>query len=164
MSSESSEKETFRGLLMLVGGMAATVIIAVIAAISISPHKKNVVVDEAAVDQRIAPVGQVTIAAATSGAGVVRTGEQLYQAACSACHGTGAAGAPKMGDNAAWAPRLAQGLSGLLKSATNGKNAMPPKGGTDASELELARAIVYMANKSGGSLKEPAEPAEPAEK
>jgi cytochrome c5 len=159
MSSESSEKETFRGLLMLVGGMAGTVIIAVIAAISISPHK-NVVVDEAAVDQRIAPVGQVTIAAATGGAGVVRTGEQLYQAACTACHATGAAGAPKLGDNAAWAPRLAQGLSGLLKSVTNGKNAMPPKGGADASELELARAIVYMANKSGGSLKEPAAPAE----
>jgi cytochrome c5 len=154
MSSESSEKETFRGLLMLVGGMAGTVIIAVIAAIIISPHK-NVVVDEAAVDQRIAPVGQVTIAAATGGAGVVRTGEQLYQAACTACHATGAAGAPKLGDNAAWAPRLAQGLSGLLKSTTNGKNAMPPKGGADASELELARAIVYMANKSGGSLKEP---------
>lgn len=156
MSSESSEKETFRGLLMLVGGMAGTVIIAVIAAIIISPHK-NVVVDEAAVDQRIAPVGQVTIAAATGGAGVMRTGEQLYQAACTACHATGAAGAPKLGDSTAWAPRLAQGLSGLLKSTTNGKNAMPPKGGTDASELELARAIVYMANKSGGSLKEPAE-------
>ena len=150
----SSEKETVRGLLMLVGGMAGTIIIAVIAALSISPHK-NVVVDEAAVDQRIAPVGQVTISAATGGAGVARTGEQLYQAACIACHATGAAGAPKLGDNAAWAPRLAQGLGGLLKSATNGKNAMPPKGGTDASELELARAIVYMANKSGGSLKEP---------
>jgi cytochrome c5 len=151
----SSEKETVRGLLMLVGGMAGTVIIAVIAALSISPQK-NVAVDEEAVNHRIAPVGQVMIAAATGGAGVARTGEQLYQAACVACHATGAAGAPKLGDNAAWGPRLAQGLSGLLKSSINGKNAMPPKGGSDASELELTRAIVYMANKSGGSLKEPA--------
>lgn len=151
----SSEKETVRGLLMLVGGMAGTVIIAVIAALSISPHK-NVAVDEEAVNHRIAPVGQVAVMAAAAGTGVERTGEQLYQAACVACHATGAAGAPKIGDNAAWAPRLAQGLSGLLKSATNGKNAMPPKGGSDANATELAHAIVYMANKSGGNLKEPA--------
>ncbi|TAJ23148.1 MAG: c-type cytochrome [Rugosibacter sp.] len=118
-------------------------------------HRQEVV-DEEAVNQRIMPVAQVSIAAASGSTGVERTGEQLYQAACIACHSTGAAGAPKLGDNTAWAPRLKLGLSGLLKSAILGKNAMPPKGGSDATETELAHAIVYMANKSGGSLKEPA--------
>lgn len=155
MSSEnSSEKDTLRGMLLLVGGMATTVVIALIAATSISP-RKPVTVDEEAVNRRIAPVGQVTLKVAAAGGGTERTGEQLYQAACSACHVTGAAGAPKLGDNGAWAPRLGQGLDGLLKSVINGKNAMPPKGGADATETELARAIVYMANQSGGKLKEP---------
>ena len=72
------------------------------------------------------------------------------------CHGSGALGAPKVGANADWAPRLSKGLDGLLKAAVNGIRAMPAKGGVaDATDAELARAIVYMANKSGGSLKEP---------
>ena len=141
-------------MLLLVGGMVITITIALSAATSISP-RKPAAVDEEAVNRRIAPVGQVTLKAVAAGGGGERTGEQLYQAACSACHMTGAAGAPKLGDNGAWAPRLGQGLSGLLKSVINGKNAMPPKGGSDADETELARAIVYMANQSGGKLKEP---------
>jgi len=147
------ENDTIRGFIYLVVATLATIAIAIAAAISLT--RRQEVVDEEAVSQRILPVAQVSIAAASGGAGVERTGEQLYQAACMACHATGAAGAPKLGDNAAWAPRLKQGLSGLLKSALNGKNAMPPKGGSDATETELAHAIVYMANKSGGSLKEP---------
>lgn len=148
------ENDTIRGFIYLVVATLTTVVIALVTAISLT-HRQEVV-DEEAVNQRILPVAQVTIAAASGGAGVERTGEQLYQATCVACHGTGAAGAPKLGDNAAWAPRLKLGLSGLLKSAIMGKNAMPPKGGSDATETELAHAIVYMANKSGGSLKEPA--------
>jgi cytochrome c5 len=157
MSSENSsakDTDTKRGMIMLVVGMIAIIITALIAATIVAPHK-TVSTDEEAVNQRIAPVGQVTLMAAAASSGGDRSGEQLYQAVCAACHGTGAAGAPKMGDNGAWAPRLKQGLDGLLKSALNGKNAMPPKGGSDATEAELARAIVYMANKSGGSLKEP---------
>jgi cytochrome c5 len=146
------ENDTIRGFIYLVVATLATVAIAVIAAINLT-HRPEVV-DEEAVNQRILPVAQVSIAAVTGAAGAERTGEQLYQTTCMACHATGAAGAPKLGDNAAWAPRLKQGLDGLLKSATMGKNAMPPKGGSDATETELARAIVYMANKSGGNLKE----------
>jgi cytochrome c5 len=114
-------------------------------------------VDDEGVAQRIQPVGRVEFAAAAAAASGPRTGEALYKSACSACHQTGAAGAPKLGDKAAWGPRLAQGLDGLLKSALNGKNAMPPKGGSDASEFELARAIVHMANQSGANFSEPAE-------
>ncbi len=148
------ENDTIRGFIYLVVATLTTVTIALVTAISLT-HRQEVV-DEEAVNQRIMPVAQVSIAAASGGAGVERTGEQLYQVTCVACHGTGAAGAPKLGDNAAWGPRLKLGLSGLLKSAIMGKNAMPPKGGSDATETELAHAIVYMANKSGGSLKEPA--------
>ncbi len=115
--------------------------------------------DDEAVATRIQPVARVELAAAATAAKGSRTGEELVKAACAACHDSGAAGAPKIGDKAAWAPRLAQGLDGLVKSATNGKNAMPPKGGADANEIELTRAIVFMANKSGASFKEPKEAA-----
>lgn len=61
-----------------------------------------------------------------------------------------------MGDNAAWAPRLGLGLDGLTKSAIAGKNAMPARGGgADLTDEEIARAIAFMANKSGASFKEP---------
>jgi len=114
-------------------------------------------VDDEAANSRIAPVARVELAAATAGAAAgARSGEQIYKATCSACHDAGVANAPKLGDKAAWAPRIALGLAGLVKSATAGKNAMPPKGGSDANEAELARAIVYMANKSGASFKESA--------
>ncbi|OHC62378.1 MAG: hypothetical protein A3H93_06440 [Rhodocyclales bacterium RIFCSPLOWO2_02_FULL_63_24] len=113
--------------------------------------------NEEAANSRIAPVARVELAAPSAGAaGGERSGEQLYKAICSACHDAGVANAPKLGDKGAWAPRIALGLDGLLKSAIAGKNAMPPKGGSDANDTELARAIVYIANKSGGNLKEPA--------
>lgn len=105
----------------------------------------------------IQPVARVVLGAAGGVAKADKTGEQVYQAACIACHGSGAAGAPKTGDSAAWAPRLGAGLDGLTKSAVAGKGAMPPRGGNpDISDLELARAIVFMANQSGAKFKEPA--------
>jgi cytochrome c5 len=109
--------------------------------------------DEEAANARILPVAKVELAAAAPKAAAgSRSGEELYKGVCGACHDTGAAGAPKMGDNGAWAPRLKLGLDGLTKSAIAGKNAMPPKGGSDATDAELARAIAFMANKSGASF------------
>jgi cytochrome c5 len=103
----------------------------------------------------IAPVARVQVAAVVADTGP-KTGEQVVTAVCSGCHGTGAAGSPKIGDNAAWAPRIGKGLDGLLKSAVEGLRAMPAKGGNpNLSDLELTRAIVFMANKSGASFKEP---------
>ena len=105
----------------------------------------------------IQPVAKVEVVAAAVSTGP-KTGEQVVQAVCGACHGTGAAGSPKIGDKAAWGPRIGQGLDGLMKSALNGKNAMPAKGGNpNLSDLEIGRAIVFMANQSGASFKEPAE-------
>lgn len=112
-----------------------------------------------AIARRLQPVGTIEIRDASQAA-APKTGEQIYQTVCSACHATGAAGAPKMGDNAAWAPRIAQGWETLVKTATAGKGAMPPRGGAaDLSDFELERAIVYMTDKSGASFPEPKAPA-----
>ena len=78
-------------------------------------------------------------AAATGGAG-----QALFQQVCQACHAAGVAGAPKFGDKAAWAPRIAQGLPALYNSALHGKNAMPPKGGSAASDADVKAAVDYM--------------------
>lgn len=116
----------------------------------------------AAIDQRIAPVASFVLVDANAPK-VLKTGEQVFQAVCTACHTAGVAGAPKVGDTAAWAPRLQTGFEALLATVLHGKGAMPPKGGNPAlSDLEVARAVVYMANKSGGNLPEPPEPQAPA--
>ncbi len=68
----------------------------------------------------------------------------LYSQLCQTCHVAGLAGAPKLGDKAAWAPRLAQGVDGLTASAIKGKGAMPPKGGSAASDAEIKAVVAYM--------------------
>lgn len=108
--------------------------------------------------RRIQPVGAVVLKDA-SGVAVVRTGEQVFGAQCSACHNAGALGAPKVGDTAAWAPRLGQGYAGLLTSALKGKGAMTAQAGGNASDYEIGRAVVYMANQSGAKFDEPPAPA-----
>lgn len=108
-----------------------------------------------AVAARLQPVGRVALGAAAGG-GAIRTGEEIAKALCLACHATGAAGAPKMGDKVAWAPRIAVGLQKLVDSANKGKGAMPPKGGDSSlSDIELARAVAYLANQAGARFKEP---------
>jgi cytochrome c5 len=117
-----------------------------------------------AIAKRLQPVGRVEFGASAAATGP-RSGEDIVKSACLACHQTGVANAPKLGDKAAWAPRIKSGLNGMLAVAIKGKGAMPPRGGVaDLSDLELARAIVNMANQSGGSLKEPAAPKAPAAK
>ncbi|MBL8334434.1 MAG: cytochrome c5 family protein [Rubrivivax sp.] len=106
---------------------------------------------------RIQRVGTVALKDA-SGPAVLRTGEQVYQGQCAACHTSGAAGAPKLGDAAAWGARLATGYEALLNSALKGKGAMAAQGGGDFSDLEIGRAVVYMANQAGGKLAEPKAP------
>ncbi|TQJ95040.1 cytochrome c5 family protein [Achromobacter sp. SLBN-14] len=113
-----------------------------------------------AVARRIAPVAGFELVDANAPK-VFKTGEQVFAAVCTACHTAGVAGAPKMGDNAAWAPFIKAGYDEMLKVALHGKGGMPAKGGNPAlSDYEVARAVVYMANKSGASLEEPAAPAE----
>lgn len=68
----------------------------------------------------------------------------LYQTGCFACHGTGAAGAPKLGDKAAWADRIAKGEDVLLDNAINGLNAMPPRGASSLTDDELKAVVSHM--------------------
>ena len=113
-----------------------------------------------AVTKRIAPVAGFELVDANAPK-VFKTGEQVFAAVCTACHTAGVAGAPKIGDNAAWAPFIKAGYESLLNVALHGKGGMPAKGGNPTlSDYEVARAVVYMANKSGASLPEPAAPAE----
>ena len=91
-------------------------------------------------------------------------GGEVYKAACAACHDSGAAGAPKLGDKAAWAPRIGQGYETLVKHAVQGIRAMPAKGGNpDLDDVEVARAVVLMANEAGAKFKEPEVKAAPAQ-
>ena len=116
---------------------------------------------KAAVDDELAakltqPVAQVELQAAPAAAPGSRKGEDIYASVCGACHESGAAGAPKAGDKAAWAPRLGMGFDGLVKSAAAGKGAMPPKGGAaDLTDNELKRAVAFLANKAGAGFKAP---------
>lgn len=119
-----------------------------------------------AANENIKPIGQVVVAdsSAPAAAAAPRTGAEVYTASCQACHGTGAAGAPKVGDKAAWSPRASKGLDGLLTTATNGLNAMPPKGTCgDCSPEELEAAIRHMLTETGikvaGGDAPPAAPA-----
>lgn len=116
---------------------------------------------EKAIAERIQKIGVVEIRDANR---QLKSGEEVFKAQCSACHMSGAAGAPKFGDVAAWAPRVKTGYEALLTSAVKGKGAMGAQGGGDLETLEIGRAVVYLANGSGGKFDEPkaAPAAEPA--
>jgi cytochrome c5 len=111
-----------------------------------------------AIEARIRPVAGFELSGA-SGPVAARSGEEVYKAVCTACHEAGVAGAPKHGDKGAWSPRIATGLEALVHSALKGKGAMPPQGGGAYSDLEITRAVVYMANDAGASFEEPKAPA-----
>jgi cytochrome c5 len=111
-----------------------------------------------AVAKRLKPVGELAFAdAGGDAAKAPKSGEEVYKSVCTACHASGAAGAPKLGDKSGWAPRLKDGQKKLVATAIRGEGAMPPRGGgADLSDLEVERAVVYMANQAGANFKEPA--------
>ena len=107
---------------------------------------------EAAAAANLQPIGTV-VTVDKSIAPVARTGEQVFNAVCTSCHTAGVLNAPKIDDKAAWEPRVAKGLQGLLASATNGLNQMPARGGDPTiTDQELTDAIVYMTGKVGFDL------------
>lgn len=116
---------------------------------------------EEAVAARIAPVADAGFTLRDANAPKqLLSGADVYKANCAACHDSGAAGAPRTGDNAGWTSRIAKGFDTMVKNAIVGIGAMPPKGGnTDLDDVEVARAVAYMANQSGGKFQEPAAPA-----
>jgi cytochrome c5 len=147
--------------LVVVVALAFLVPIVVIALVTqlVTGGGETVSSDDHGTIERIKPVGNVVLAQASGPKGQM-TGEQVYGQVCKTCHEAGLAGAPKIGDAAAWAPRLKQGEKMLFDHALNGLGAMPPKGGnSDLDPVEVQRAVAYIANRSGGNVKEPPAPA-----
>ncbi len=92
-----------------------------------------------------APVAAAVATAPVAVVAAAGNGEALYKQACQVCHAAGVAGAPKLGDKAAWAARLPLGIDALYNSVANGKGAMPPRGGAQASDADLRAAVEFMA-------------------
>lgn len=137
------------------------VIVGLIAYMAAGSKPVNSSVDpQKAVAERIQKVGSVQIRAANR---TLSTGEEVYKAQCSACHAAGVAGAPKFSDAAAWGPRIKVGFDALLQSALKGKNAMSPQGGGNFSDIEIGRAVAFMANAGGAKFVAPSPAAAPKE-
>ena len=146
---------------MLFGGIAliGTAVLVLVSNLFSTIEKNSIKGEEdnsmqlAVAQANLAPVGAVTTVD-KSIVKAARTGEAVFNAVCTSCHSAGVLGAPKVDDKAAWTPRAAQGLDGLLKSAVNGKNSMPARGGDPTiTDEELTNAIVYMTGKAGIDLK-----------
>lgn len=154
VSEHLKDGEVFKMLGLVVGGLVAFFVVCVVIARLISGSgDSDMNVDpmvEAATVERIKPIGEVNIGAApvmTASSGV--DGKGTYTSACFACHGTGAAGAPKYGDKAAWKKRIAQGNKILLDHAINGFKAMPAKGGNASlSDAAVKAAVKYLVDGS----------------
>jgi cytochrome c5 len=141
------------------GLIAVVVVIAIVYGLTAAQFAGSGEADASpeAVAERIKPVGKVALAgsepapapaAAAPATGEAAPGQAVYAKACFACHDTGAAGAPKLGDQAAWEGRAAQGIDQLLSIAINGKGAMPPRGTcADCSDDDLKVAIEFMLSK-----------------
>ena len=171
--SASHDRKFFDTFMLVLGILLAVtigliVLARVIATNTSLANKKEDPVFAQQLEQRIQPVARVAIAgqaspdvvppapaadataAAAAPAAAGLTGEEVYNQACVACHGAGVAGAPKLGDKAAWAPRLAQGMDTLHQHALQGfqgkSGYMPPKGGrTDLSDQSIIAAVDYIA-------------------
>ena len=104
---------------------------------------------QAAPKQQAAAAPQQAPAQTPAAKPAAANGKQVFDSVCTACHSTGVAGAPKLGDKAAWGPRIAQGMDTLVHSALNGKNAMPPKGGNPSlTEAQVRAAVQYMVSQA----------------
>lgn len=166
--SESSEHESViktpkQLIYVVLASFLVPIITIILLATFVTSGKKPAAGTEAysekSIAERIASVARAEFVDANAPK-ILRTGEQIYKEACAACHATGAAGAPKTADTAAWAPRIKTGYEALLKSVINGKGAMAARAGNpDLGDTELGRAVVYMANGAGAQFKEPAAPA-----
>jgi len=167
--NEQSFIQTPKQLIAVVAGFFLVIVIGIILLVSFVTTDKlegagTQSLGKEAVAARLRPVAEEGFTLVDANAPkVLQAGGAVYTAVCAACHGAGVAGAPKVGAAGDWAARLSQGYDTLVKHAIEGIRAMPAKGGNpDLDNLEVERAVVYMANQSGAKFKEPAAPAAPA--
>ena len=160
--SESSDTHFFNSFSLVLGILIvfAIILFGIARSIGADTQGKDVLQDPLHlkdVQQNIAPFAHVAIAgkdnsalavvtapAGGAAADVPTTGEQAFTKVCAACHSTGVNGAPKVGDHAAWGPRIAQGKETLYKDAIAGKGNMPPKGGTTWPDATIRMTVDYM--------------------
>ena len=143
-------------IVVVVLAFAVPISLAVLLSQLVTSGTKGAHEDESAILARIQPVGQVVLAAPAAAKGQL-TGEQVYGQVCKTCHEAGLLNAPKFGDKASWAKVIAQGQVTAVDHAIRGIRAMPPKGGNGSLEdVEVERAVAYMAGAAGASWKAPA--------
>ena len=164
--NEQSFIQTPKQLIAVVAGFFLVIVIGIILLVSFVTTDKlagagTQSLGDEAVAARLRPVAEEGFNLVDANAPkVLQAGDAVYTAVCAACHSAGVAGAPKVGAAGDWTARLAQGYDTLIKHAIEGIRAMPAKGGNpDLDNLEVERAVVYMANQSGAKFKEPAAPA-----
>lgn len=157
---------TPKQLIAAVAGFFLVIVIGIILLVSFVTNQRltgagSELQNKEAVADRLRPVADAGFTLKDANAPkVLQGGQAIYTAVCAACHATGAAGAPKVGDSGAWSARIAQGFDTLVQHAVNGIRAMPAKGGNpDLDDVEVARAVAYMGNQAGAKFKEPEAPA-----
>lgn len=159
---ESSDRHFFNAFSLVLGFLIvfAIILFAVARVIGVDTQNRYEQLDPIRlkeIDQNIVPFAHVAVAGhdnsalaaltapkSTAAASVPATGEQAFTQVCSACHATGINGAPKMGDHAAWGPRIAQGKEALYSHAISGKGNMPPRGGTTWPDAAIRMSVDYM--------------------
>ena len=160
MSKQSELKSLLETIFVVIGTPVGAIIIITFATTKSDTEDTTVkVVENKPVEENVQPVAEVKVAennTATdnnSEENSLISGEKISQVNCILCHGAGVMGAPKIGDAAQWEARIAQGKDKLIDHAIKGINMMPAKGGNAAlSDEEVAAAVIWMANQSGGSL------------
>lgn len=155
MSKQSGIKSLLETVFVVVGTLVGAIIIITFATTkSKTVDEPSKVVEKTQVEEKVQPVAQVKVADnAAPQQNAIISGEKISQVNCILCHGAGVMGAPKIGDATQWEARIAQGKEKLINHAIQGINMMPAKGGNAAlSDEEVAAAVIWMANESGGSL------------
>ena len=160
MSKQSELRSLLETVVVVIGTLVGAIIIITFATTKSDTEDTTVkVVENKPVEENVQPVAEVKVAennTATdnnSEENSLISGEKISQVNCILCHGAGVMGAPKIGDAAQWEARIAQGKDKLIDHAIKGINMMPAKGGNAAlSDEEVAAAVIWMTNQSGGSL------------
>jgi cytochrome c5 len=160
-NTESSDTHFFNSFSLVLGILIAIAIILFAFARELGKiqltNQQSEPMMQHAIDENIAPFAHEAIAGqdntalaaldapkAAPAMDIPKSGEAAYTAVCSSCHGAGINGAPKVGDHAAWGPRIAQGKDTLYTHAIGGKGAMPARGGTTWPDATIRAAVDYM--------------------
>ena len=147
---QHSSPSTLQPMIIIFGIILAIAV--VVSMVLAKPAGEEPLPVVANVEANIKPVAAVEVAAPVT-EHVAKSGAEVVKGVCAMCHAAGLMNAPKIGDNAQWAPRIAQGYETLVSHAVNGIRSMPAKGGNpDLSDAEIAAAVAEMANQAGAKF------------